>query len=240
MKRFTLIELLVVIAIIAILASMLLPALNQARAKARGITCVNNIKQSSTYIQLYADNYDGVLLMNTEGRPGWGDVMWASGIITGGSFGSYRCPEVDAKVADDDVDVDCNMIPYKTKRGLTYIYGINYAGFQVIADKETSYGNTPGIVRNSAFGTTLSNLAFGRLRGPSDFLLLGDGRVNGSKLRTMHHNLFNTTAGTWASLLYPAHGGKAAVVAWADGHAGSSQEGELRGKFSKTFSFATE
>jgi len=70
---FTLIELLVTIAIIAILAAILLPSLNQAKNKARGIICLNNMKQFTASHSFYMGNYNDYLIptyMESASKPG--------------------------------------------------------------------------------------------------------------------------------------------------------------------------
>ena len=122
-RAFTLIELLVVVAIIALLLAILLPALSRARAKAREVTCLSNLRQLQTCAKLYSMDYDGFLPPNrhvydiSTGKPsaGWNDDMtWCAGLapfdtttenIERGllfpynkSTDIYRCPSDMARV----------------------------------------------------------------------------------------------------------------------------------------------
>jgi len=83
-RAFTLVELLVVIAIIAILASILLPALSRAKERAKAIFCLNNTKQLALGWQLYADDFEGRLAYNlgmTAGGPRT-PLNWVNNVMT--------------------------------------------------------------------------------------------------------------------------------------------------------------
>lgn len=103
--RFTLIELLVVIAIIAILASLLLPALSKAKSKVKELECVNNLKQMGIKMNYYADAHDGTYPASYDG-----DIFWIWGRFL---FAESLLKDGDPMVAGYQTADDLNTCPVK-------------------------------------------------------------------------------------------------------------------------------
>lgn len=103
-RKFTLIELLITISILAILVALLLPALGQAREKAKGIRCMGNMRQTAQGMTVYADTFDACLPFDSAKKWGW--LLVESSILPNGHIlvcpGARELPAWDTLITYTD------------------------------------------------------------------------------------------------------------------------------------------
>lgn len=158
-NSFTLIELLVVIAIIAILASLLLPSLNQARDRAKSITCLSQMKQIGAAHQMYiSDNSDYAATCVPPGGPYW---FKALSPYINNKMNLWRCPGIRNENSGKLDNVLCTS----SSADASFKW---YAGIGI--NSQTFYGRLLDNV-------SLKGVKVNRSKYPSKVIYTGDGRT---------------------------------------------------------------
>lgn len=162
LRAFTLVELLVVIAILAILAAILLPALNRSVEQGRNVACINNLRQLQLCWHMYSDDHEGELPPNPPPGPGvGGGGGGASGGLSPIGTGSSWCLDMPRS----------DTTPTMLQRGVLFPYGPSVPLYHCPSDQSTtvdSQGNKTSQPRFRSYsmsasvdGSATNNVALG-------------------------------------------------------------------------------
>ncbi len=222
---FTLVELLVVISIIALLISLLLPALSQARLQAKAVTCLSNQRQCGLGLSAYAsDAREQIMLEAAINFPGvgsqiytWGNFL--TGPILNDSFGK---PPADAGYINGDKVFGCPVNPKPTTSGWT-TFGMYHSQLDWRRWRFPTFWSGASGAYNGGTITSWRSYRLDRIPRPSSFLFMTDAtRTNSGNLgRPSCHFIPQMDHAGSAGYVYYIHPGKTTGAMMADMHAKS-------------------